>query len=306
MQRPAELAIVCVVFSICLVAQKTPVGYSAEEITESSQTLSDGTRIHTETHTKIYQDSQGRVRKDGENVALIFDPVADVAYHVDLKNQTAHKLAFKISYEAASPAGPAVDVEKGVIRIVAIPRGKGFEYSANLDLTSGAPIPKPIGPQQGMISGGMGGSSGGSMVRSVATYGSSGQTFSTTGGVASGDNSDRVIKQQVVMQLMSMMERRPAPGPRERPASESLGTQTFGGFVATGTRQTNTIPAGTIGNDKDLQTVTETWTSPELGRAVLSKTNDPRNGEHISRLINMTKGDPDVSLFQPPAGFKVE
>jgi len=292
----------CLLVSVWLTAQKTPVGYSAEEITESSQTLSDGTKIHTETHTKIYQDSQGRVRRDAENVAFIFDPVADVAYHVDLKNQIAHKLAFKISYESASPAGPAVDVEKGVISIVATPRGKGFEYSANLDLTSGAPMPKPIGPEQGMV----GGSSGGSMVRSSASYGSSGQTFSASGGVASGDNSDRVIKQQVVMQLMSMMERRSPAVPRERPTSESLGTQMFGVFVATGTRRTNTIPAGTIGNDRDLQTVTETWTSPDLGRAVLSKTNDPRSGEHISRLISVTKGDPDISLFQPPAGFKLE
>ncbi len=81
---------------------------------------------------------------------------------------------------------------------------------------------------------------------------------------------------------------------------ESLGKQTIEGVVADGTRTTMTIPAGEIGNEQPLQVVTETWYSSELQAVVLSKRTDPRSGEHVTRMTNITRAEPSRSLFEVP------
>jgi hypothetical protein len=88
-------------------------------------------------------------------------------------------------------------------------------------------------------------------------------------------------------------------------ATEDLGSQTMEGVFVTGVRTTRTIPAGQIGNDKPITIVTEVWTSPDLKTIVYSKRNDPRMGEQTFQLTNITRADPDVSLFTVPADFKV-
>src|SRR5207302_709454 len=87
---------------------------------------------------------------------------------------------------------------------------------------------------------------------------------------------------------------------------ESLGTQTIEGVSAEGKRETRTIPAGAIGNERPIQITSETWYSPDLHTVVLSKRNDPRMGETTFRLTEISRAEPDASLFQPPPGVKVE
>jgi hypothetical protein len=87
---------------------------------------------------------------------------------------------------------------------------------------------------------------------------------------------------------------------------ESLGTKTIEGVSAEGKRETRTIPAGTIGNERPIEITSETWYSPELHTVVLSKRNDPRMGETVFRLTEISRAEPDASLFQPPPGVKVE
>ena len=53
--------------------------------------------------------------------------------------------------------------------------------------------------------------------------------------------------------------------------TESLGTKNIEGIQATGTRTTDTIPAGAIGNDKDIVITHETWYAPDL-KVVLKST----------------------------------
>jgi hypothetical protein len=86
---------------------------------------------------------------------------------------------------------------------------------------------------------------------------------------------------------------------------ENLGTQTIEGVSAEGTRETITIAAGQIGNEKPMELVTEIWTSPDLHTVVLRKHSDPRMGETVFRLTDIKRGEPDASLFQPPANAKV-
>jgi hypothetical protein len=111
---------------------------------------------------------------------------------------------------------------------------------------------------------------------------------------------------------------RPEPGaeprkPRdthesERPEvrTERLGSDTIEGLLVQGTRSTITWPAGSrMGNDRPLTSVNETWMSPELKIVVLSRSSDPRNGEHTQKLANVSRAEPDPGLFQPPAGYSV-
>ena len=79
--------------------------YSAESITESVQTLSDGNRIVNKMTSTIYRDSEGRTRREQtlkglgvlgaseEPLQMIFinDPVAGVTYSLDSRSRTAQK-----------------------------------------------------------------------------------------------------------------------------------------------------------------------------------------------------------------------
>ena len=88
-------------------------------------------------------------------------------------------------------------------------------------------------------------------------------------------------------------------------SKEDLGSQTMEGLFVTGVRTTRTIPAGQIGNEKPITVITEVWTSPDLKTIVYSKRSDPRMGEQIFQLTNITRTEPDGSLFTVPADFKI-
>ncbi len=88
--------------------------------------------------------------------------------------------------------------------------------------------------------------------------------------------------------------------------TESLGPKTIEGVQVTGTRSTQTIPAGTIGNDQDLNITRETWYSPELKLVIQSTQSDPRFGQTTYTLKNIQQGSPDVTLFQVPANYTID
>src|SRR5215469_2257435 len=67
--------------------------YSAVEVTETTQVLGDGTRIHRENQTTVYRDSEGRVRRETPDQTTIWDPVANTSYTLNPKTQTARRLA---------------------------------------------------------------------------------------------------------------------------------------------------------------------------------------------------------------------
>lgn len=98
----------------------------------------------------------------------------------------------------------------------------------------------------------------------------------------------------------------PQPTDASSAKTESLGEKTIEGLPVTGTRNTKTIPAGTIGNDKDLVITRETWYSPDLKLVIQSLQTDPRFGETTYSLTNIQRNEPDPALFQVPAGYKIE
>jgi hypothetical protein len=87
---------------------------------------------------------------------------------------------------------------------------------------------------------------------------------------------------------------------------EALGEQMVEGVRAQGTRETRTIAAGKIGNERPIEIVSETWYAPDLQMVVQSRHSDPRVGETIYRLTNIVLGEPDASMFQVPAGVTVQ
>jgi len=87
-------------------------------------------------------------------------------------------------------------------------------------------------------------------------------------------------------------------------STESLGTQIIEGVMAEGSRTTVVYPVGFMGNDRPITTTSETWTSAELKRTVLSKNSDPRSGDSTTRLTNISRAEPDPSLFQVPSDYE--
>jgi hypothetical protein len=196
--------------------------FTGDLITETTQTLGDGNRIHQTATAHMVRDSEGRTRREQSlsglgalgspsgNAQAIFidDPVAGVNYALNPKNHTATKSAV-------------------------MPRGRG---------RSGPP---PNGAFRG------------------------------------GNRQEQDAK------------------------TEALGRQTIEGLPADGTRVTLTIPAGQMGNDLPIQVVTERWYSPDLQMNILTKRSDPRNGETVTKLTNVSRAEPAHSLFEAPSDYKV-
>ncbi len=225
--------------------------YSADAITETTQTLADGNRITRKTTASLYRDSQGRTRREESLAAIgpwaaagdppkhifISDPVADVSYMLDPQTHTANKiLAVKDKFFATDKAGPgsrAFMIRRGTAA-VAGPAGQEAKIAA--ETTFELPVAKGTAPD---------------------------------------------VK------------------------TESLGKQSIEGVAAEGTRSTITIPAGAIGNELPIQSVSERWYSPDLQTIVMTKRSDPRFGETIYRLTNIQRSEPPASLFELPADYTV-
>lgn len=86
---------------------------------------------------------------------------------------------------------------------------------------------------------------------------------------------------------------------------EDLGSRNIEGVDCNGTRHTITIPAGALGNERPISIVTETWFAPAIAAVVRSTTDDPRYGKTTYQLTDVQLNEPDRSLFEPPADFKV-
>jgi hypothetical protein len=75
----------------------TGAPYSAEAVTESTQTLADGNRISRKSMTRVYRDGEGRTRREelddtGTVISVsIVDPVAHVSYVLRPASRTAYR-----------------------------------------------------------------------------------------------------------------------------------------------------------------------------------------------------------------------
>jgi len=96
-----------------------------------------------------------------------------------------------------------------------------------------------------------------------------------------------------------------AAGVRPEFSTESLGTKVIEGVLSEGKRTSAVYAAGTVGNDRPFTTTMEIWTSPDLKVMILARNYDPRSGESVTRLTNLSRAEPDPGLFRVPAGYRI-
>jgi hypothetical protein len=123
--------------------------YSAQAVTESTQTLSDGNRIVNKSTAAVYRDSEGRTRreqtlrsigpfaKSGESQQAIFinDPVAGTSYTLDPRAHVARKMPpMRFKFEQKLPPPEVGKLEGG-------PEGAG---QFRIEFSPGAPMDKKV------------------------------------------------------------------------------------------------------------------------------------------------------------------
>ena len=270
--------------------------YSAQAVTETTQTLSDGNRIINKSTATVYRDSEGRTRREqtlrvmgpfaaaGEPPQTIFinDPVAGVNYALDTRSKVAHKMPpMRFEFKRRSPEGVGGGIGTGV--------GHGVRMSSD-----GPPPPSQPGTSAPMV-----------FERTAPPPGMG------VGGPPAGlpGQAPEIVFERsaipppageggMVFQWTNARE--------DNARNESLGKQSIDGVEAEGTRRTFEIPAGEIGNERPIEIVFERWYSPELQVVVMTKHTDPRFGETTYRLTNINRSEPARELFEVPADYKVQ
>jgi len=87
---------------------------------------------------------------------------------------------------------------------------------------------------------------------------------------------------------------------------ETLAGKQIAGVYAVGERVTHIVPAGKEGNDREFKVIMETWMSPDLKIQLYQSMQDPRIGTMTHEVTDLSRADPDPSIFQVPAGYKVK
>jgi hypothetical protein len=250
--------------------------YSATVTNESVQTLADGNRIVQSSSGTIARDSQGRTRQD-----TMLPPIGNLsaanAPHLifihDPVAQTSYTLNLTDKTAQKMPVPPLPPLPLPLLN----GKGDGLDVAiADVAIASGAEVSR--------------GARGPAGAGPDALYIQTNDMAAASGQLP----PPPMIAQKVFL-----------TNDQGQATTEDLGSQTMEGVFVTGVRTTRTIAAGQIGNDKPISIVTEVWTSPDLKTIVYSKRSDPRMGEQTFQLTNITRAEPDASMFTVPADFKL-
>jgi hypothetical protein len=255
--------------------------YSARSITESTQTLADGNRITQRNEAVVYRDSEGRTRREqtlsdvgpfraGEPVTMIniYDPVADKSYVLDPAERTAREIPqFKMAI--------AHDQLIQKAELAKVTEQGVF----NVAVPAPASAPGSLGAGTANVS----------VIQP-----------------AEGGQDMRVYTRAERGVVVSLVSPFPEGTIGAYEPAEDLGEQVLEGLLVKGTRMTDTIPAGTIGNERQIDIVTERWYSADIDAMVFERYSDPRVGETSYRLVNVVRGDPSPDLFQVPQGYEIK
>jgi hypothetical protein len=85
---------------------------------------------------------------------------------------------------------------------------------------------------------------------------------------------------------------------------EDLGTRTIAGLPVHGVRETQIIPADASGSGKEILIIDDYWYSGDLRINLLVSHNDPRTGSSSTTVTQLTRTEPDASLFGVPADYQ--
>ncbi len=255
----------------------TGAPYSAEAVSESVQVLTDGNRIVRRSASRVYRDASGRTRReelgtDGQVVSVtISDPEKGTSLMFDPAVKIARRTAVATFTSSAGVAGGPTSNKE--ITLTFSPDAKAH---AELKTAQEAELKAKQHAEQTAAQ------HAGAKVQFTsqdATVSSVGQVTWVTAGPA---------------------------GSALAATRDDLGQQVIEGVPAKGTRTTTVIPAGAIGNELPITVTSEEWFSSDLKVLVMTKHADPRSGETTYRLTGITRGEPDASLFELPAGVTIK
>ncbi|MGE3465471.1 MAG: hypothetical protein AB7J13_00945 [Pyrinomonadaceae bacterium] len=243
--------------------------FTADEVNESVQTLADGNRIVRSSTGKIYRNSEGRIRRDiSGGVGGMLGTTYSFGSGVSIVNPSVGQKYL-------------LDSELKTARVIELERASKELALVSGRLATDAERELAIAKLRGEME---------TKVRQVAPA-------VIAGVVGSGSYATSVsVGQGGVLALTSTS--------KYESRTEELGTRDFGGFSADGTRKVTTIPAGAIGNEREIEIVYERWFSKELGMVVHSRNSDPRFGEQTYTLTNLIRTEPDPSLFSIPTHYR--
>jgi hypothetical protein len=240
--------------------------YSAEALTETVQTLADGNRLVRKSSAKIFRDGEGRTRRD-----QTLNAIGPFATSGDSPQMTSIN-------DPVSGVSYTLDQRSHTARKLLFKKPGNLPASGHWESITPPPGATNVAPK-------------------VAGTPEQHERVMIIGNATGegGMNSEVRV-------------RHGGPEGKEmpKPVVESLGKQEFDGVQAEGTRTTFTIPAGEIGNERAIQIVTERWYSPELQTIVMTRRTDPLAGDTTYRLTNINRSEPDHSLFEVPADYKVK
>lgn len=249
--------------------------YSAEAVTEVTQTLADGNRIERRTTALVARDSKGRTRREQSGIALgpfvakndqPIVTITDPTTHTHLTLNYEQKLAFRIKPVRVTMNEPPPNEARPRRQASLSASGTGASPAGTTasmpTFTAAVPPPPPD-----------------VMVMNEAVAAEPGEVFA--GGIAA-------------MRFEGDVK------------TEKLPPQQIEGIPAEGTKTVMTIPAGAMGNALPIEVVSERWYSPDLDVVLMTRRADPRFGETVYRLTNITRAEPSADLFTVPPDFKVE
>lgn len=260
--------------------------FSAEAVSESTQTLADGNRIVRKWTEKLYRSGDGRFRREGSGIpgsafgavvssnggVTILDPTGGARYTLNTDAKTAYTYTLKTTTpvvvggqmnEELKRKIEAAQVDSGGAIIL---NGQGSTIAANLDAAKVAELKAKADE-----------------INARATE----------------------LRAVTAVRAAAMPAMPSISNSKWETRTEQLGMQNFEGVDAEGTRTITTIPADAIGNERPIEIVYERWYSNELQVIVYSKHSDPRFGEQTYRLTNINRSEPDPSLFQVPNSYRL-
>ncbi|HVV46398.1 MAG TPA: hypothetical protein VHC72_14395, partial [Bryobacteraceae bacterium] len=250
--------------------------YSATEERKSSQTLGDGTHIETNETNRVFRDEQGRTRVERKDGGIsIYDPVAGFSAQLDPSTRTATKMTVMVRTTSSDDAklklaeglrAQIAEREKTLSdknpqvrelqsKLAEVEKGIAEQRVVRIKVPapeSGEPQFRPRAVEAGHLE------------VTTVTEGEHGEHGGATVAYATGTAAGPTILRVDAGNNGSV---------------ETLPSQLINGVLAQGTRTTETIPVGKIGNDRVINVVSERWYSNDLQMLVKSTSSDPRFGE---------------------------
>ncbi len=242
--------------------------FSADVITEYDRALDNGGHIHRESRGRIYRDSQGRMRTESQLSLLQPDPDR----HITITDPLQQVIIY------LNPKNKTATIfHFGYVSPAAVATAKKSKPKDKTNIR--------VGEQPGI-------GSGPADRIGVPPVPSGQANTSSNRSIPATDTADLRVDTTTLGNSGATIV--------------PLGTKSIEGGTATGSRTTRTINPGTMGNDRPIVFISDTWTSTDLKVAVLTETDDGQAGHRTMRLVNIVRTEPNAALFQVPPDYTVK